>query len=296
MEAKSLREAPLVIVVGPTASGKTQVAIELALAFDGEIICADSRTVYKGMDIGTAKPSQEDQQKVPHWGLDLAEPDQRFTAVDFKSYAETKIQEIRKRGRIPFLVGGTGLYIDAVLFNYQFGEDADPELRSRLSALSASELKDYCEKNNITLPKNVKNKRHLIRAIEQNGVNSRRNAQPLSNSIIVGIATEKGVLEHRIVHRTEQLFNDGVVDEAIRLGKKYGWDGEALTGNIYRLVRLYLLGEIDEAGMKEKAIILDRQLAKKQLTWFKRNPFITWLPLSRVYDYVAEQLAKSSEA
>src|SRR5215216_6778680 len=115
MEAK-----PLITIVGPTASGKTSLAVELAEQFGGEIICADSRTVYRGMDIGTAKPSKADQKRVPHWGIDLVDPDQKFSAADFKVYANQKIKEIRARGHIPFLVGGTGLYVDAVIFDYQF--------------------------------------------------------------------------------------------------------------------------------------------------------------------------------
>ena len=101
---------PLVVIVGPTASGKSTLAIELAEQYGGEIICADSRTIYTGMDIGTAKPSAEDQARVPHWGLDLVQPGEPFSAADFKVYAEQKIADIRSRGRIPFLVGGTGLY------------------------------------------------------------------------------------------------------------------------------------------------------------------------------------------
>ena len=120
MAATNLDTTPLVVIAGPTASGKTALAIRLAERYDGEIICADSRTIYKGMDIGTAKPSAEEQARVPHWGLDIVEPGERFTVADFKAYAERKIQEIRERDRIPFLVGGTGLYIDAVIFDFQF--------------------------------------------------------------------------------------------------------------------------------------------------------------------------------
>ena len=115
MAPKSL-VLPLVVIVGPTASGKTALAIELAEQHNGEIICADSRTVYKYMDVGTAKPNQVEQARVPHWGIDLIEPGDYFSAADFKNYAVQKIEEIRGRGHIPFLTGGTGLYIDAVLF------------------------------------------------------------------------------------------------------------------------------------------------------------------------------------
>lgn len=283
---------PLVVIVGPTASGKTKLAVKLAKAFNGEIICADSRTIYKGMDIGTAKPSLEEQDGVPHWGLDLVSPGNRFTAADFKKFAEAKIDEVRSRGHVPFLVGGSGLYIDALLFNYQFGDNANETRRRQLEAMSIEKLLLYCIDNNIKLPENSKNKRYLIRAIEQGGVNDRRRQVPTSNSIIVGIATDKAILEQRIAHRTEQLFEDGVVEEAINLGKKYGWNNEAFTGNIYRVIHQCLKGSISEIEMREKAAVLDRRLVKKQLTWFKRNPFITWLPLKGAEEYIVKRLAK----
>jgi tRNA dimethylallyltransferase len=120
-----MRDLPLIVIVGPTASGKTSLAIDIAKQFGGEIICADSRTVYIGMDIGTAKPSRAEQAMVPHWALDLVEPGQRFTAADFKEYANKKIAEIRSRGNIPMIVGGTGLYVDGVIFDYKFGDDVE---------------------------------------------------------------------------------------------------------------------------------------------------------------------------
>mgnify|MGYP000503351333 FL=1 len=110
----------VIVILGPTGSGKTEVAIKIARAIGGEIISADSRAIYKGMDIGTMKPSMMERQGVPHFGLDLVEPDERFTVSDFKSYALEKITEIKKRGQIPIIVGGTGLYIDALVYDYQF--------------------------------------------------------------------------------------------------------------------------------------------------------------------------------
>jgi tRNA dimethylallyltransferase len=282
---------PLVVIVGPTASGKTILAIELAEQYGGEIICADSRTAYKGMDIGTAKPTAEEQARVPHWGLDLVEPGDRFSAADFKKYAEAKIEEIRARGRIPFLVGGTGLYVDGVLFDYQFGPRPDEVWRKELDSWTLSQLIDYCYKNNINLPENQDNKRYVIRAIEQGTVNHKRNDAPIDNSIIVGIATDRKVLRARIEHRAEQLFQDGVVEEAIRLGKKYGWDNEAMTGNIYPLVRRYLENELSFEEIKYKFTTLDWRLAKRQLTWLHRNPHIIWLSLEYAHGYISHALA-----
>lgn len=289
-------ERPLIVIVGPTASGKTSLAIELAEQFGGEIICADSRTVYRGMNIGTAKPTAEERLRVPHWGLDLVEPGERFTAADFQQYAFTKIAEIRARGRVPFLVGGTGLYVDAVVFDYQFGVDAEKATRETFEKMTIGELHNYCFEHSIPLPLNMYNKRYVIRAIEQNGINHKRNEAPEKNTIIVGIATERDILRTRIEHRAEQLFDDGVVDEAIMLGKKYGWDSEAMTGNIYPLVRQYIDEEFTLQEVQQKFVILDWRLAKRQLTWLRRNPHIVWKSLNEAEHYLFDELARSASS
>jgi len=282
---------PLIVVVGPTASGKSAVSLELAERYNGEIICADSRTIFTHMDIGTAKPSKADQARVPHWGLDLIEPGVVFTAANFKKYAEEKIADIRARGKVPFLVGGSGLYVDAVIFDYQFGPTADPRWRAELESMSLSELHKYCIENNVILPENDQNKRYVIRAIEQKNINRERLTQPIDNTIIVGITTEKSELHARIAQRAEQLFDDGMIEEATELGQKYGWESEAMTGNIYRLVYRYLNGELNKAELKDRFIISDRQLAKRQLTWLKRNQYIHWLSRDDAHTYIAQHLA-----
>lgn len=283
-------EPPLVVIVGPTASGKTTLAIELAEQFGGEIICADSRTIFKGMDIGTAKPTLEERQIVPHWGLDLVEPNERFTVADFQQYAVDKIADIRHRGKIPFLVGGTGLYVDAVILDYQFGPDADLTTRQQFAEMSLSELQEYCNKNDIKLPENSSNKRYVIRSIEQNMINNRRRDIPISNSIIVGIATEREILRAKIERRIEQLFASGVVEEAKILGNKYGWNSEAMTANIYRLIYQYEIGEISYDELQRQAETKDWQLAKRQLTWLKRNKSITWLSLDDASSFLKGHL------
>ncbi len=286
----SRSEPPLVVIVGPTASGKTALAIELAEQYGGEIICADSRTIYKGMDIGTAKPSPEERAEVPHWGLDLVDPGERFTAVDFQQYAYQKIAEIRSRGRVPFIVGGTGLYVDGVLFEYQFGGGFDKNLRKELEKLDTRQLHEYCNIHNILLPENHQNRRHLIRAIEQKSINTKRRYQPLKNTIVVGVATNREILRSRIAKRIEQMLANGVVDEAIKLGKKYGWDNEAMTGNIYPLVRLYLDNQLTHDDLVDKNTTNDWQLVKRQMTWFRRNPHIYWGDGEHIRGYVASIL------
>jgi len=282
---------PLIVITGPTASGKTSLAIKLARRFNGEIICADSRTIYKDIDIGTAKPSAIEQEAVPHWGLDLVEPGEYYSVADFKKYVDNKISEIRERGHTPFLVGGTGLYIDSVVFDYQFGSPANNEMRRKLQHMTIEQLQKYCNDNGILLPENKTNKRYLIRTIEnKNSKPSKRN-KPLSETIIVGITTNKDVLRKRITKRAEQLLNDGVVNEAKVLGEKYGWDSEAMKSNIYPLVRLYLSKDISLNELKNKFITLDWRLAKRQLTWMRRNNFIHWLSLNDSEVYLSNYLA-----
>lgn len=282
---------PLVVITGPTASGKTSLAIKIAKKFNGEIISADSRAIYIGADIGTAKPTREEQATIPHWGIDLVVPGKYFSVADYKQYADQKITEIRSRGHIPILVGGTGLYIDSVLFNYQFGKKASKFLRFLLQRMTVGALQAYCRKHNIILPENSKNKRYLIRSIEKAGSTCSKSDLPLSTSIIVGITTKKPELRARIDSRADSFFADNVIDEAMKLGKKYGWKNEAMKSNIYPLIRQYKESQITLDEAKSKFSIADWRLAKRQLTWMRRNLFIHWLSLYDAEKYICEQLA-----
>jgi tRNA dimethylallyltransferase len=286
------KKYPLVVIVGPTASGKSSLAVDLAERFDGEIICADSRSVYIGADIGTAKPSKADLARVVHHGIDIVGPGGRFTAANFKDYANKKIEDIRSRGKIPFLVGGTGLYIDAVIFDFSFVNVVNIEKRQELEKLPLEELYSYCIKNNITLPENYKNKRYVISAIERFGKKPQKLLTPVEDCIVVGIATDKVELLNRIKTRSEQFFDNNVVNESIRLANDYGWNSEIMKSNIYKLTKDYLDGVIDLSELKQKNIKADLKLVKKQLTWFKRNKFIEWLTLEPAYDFLSFELAK----
>ncbi|MDK2899449.1 MAG: tRNA dimethylallyltransferase [Patescibacteria group bacterium] len=285
---------PLIVIAGPTASGKTSLAINIAKEVGGEIICADSRTVYKGMDIGTAKPTKLEQELIPHWGLDLVNPDEHFSVADFKKYAIEKIDEIRSRGNIPFMVGGTGLYIDSVILDYKFCNKIDKTKRKLLESMTLGQLCNYCNNNNIPLPENSSNKRYVVNAIERNGIIPLRRETPINDVIIVGITTEKETLMNRIKLRIGQLLNDGVIDEALSLSKLYGWDNEALKSNAYIVIHDYLLGDISKDDIVSKLATVDWRLAKRQLTWLRRNNFIHWGSIDDLKVYVLNQLAKHS--
>ncbi len=284
-------DLPLIVITGPTASGKTALAIKLAKKYNGEIICADSRTVYKGMDIGTAKPTHEERAEVPHWGLDLIEPGESYSAAQFKEYATQKIVEIRDRGHIPFLVGGTGLYIDGVVFDFQFADPVNSTTRRQLEQMNIAELHDYCHKNNISLPENKYNTRYVIRAIERRGQYNTAKKKPEANTFVVGIATKTEKLRARIEKRAEQLFSDNVVEEATKLGKIYGWDNEAMTGNVYALTRKYIRGEINNKDLQQQFIHSDWNLARRQMTWLRRNPHLLWCDRNAAEHYLSQVIA-----
>lgn len=284
---------PLVVIVGPTASGKTGLALDIAQNYNGEIIAADSRTVYKGLDIGTAKPTTEEQAHIPHHLIDVVTPDQPFTLGDFQQQARSAIADIRSRGRLPILVGGTGLYVDSIIFDYQLGEPSDPVRRAELEEESTESLHLMIKNQHLELPKNQKNKRHLIRVLEQRKINNNRQNKPIDQCIIVGIATRKEVLESRIRQRAEEMFAHGVIEEGVLAAQKYGWDTEAMSGNIYRVVRAVIEGSMTKAQAIDRFVILDRQLAKRQRTWFRRNSFIVWKSLEEAGEYLAGELDRA---
>lgn len=237
-------QQPLIAIVGQTASGKTAAAIEVAKRCNGEIICADSRTIYKHMNIGTAKPTHEEQAGIPHYLLDVVEPNERYTVAQFKQAANELIDDIRSRGKLPIMVGGTGLYIDSVLFDYQFaGFNAD---------------------------RDPMNPRHT-KATD----NSDRQ-QMRDDAMVFGIQVDKDVLEQRIEKRIEQMVADGLENEVKQLAVDYGWDAPGLQAPAYKAFHEYIVGtsSLDEAKAAFKRN--DIQLAKRQRTWFKRNDRIQW--------------------
>lgn len=280
-------KSPLLVIVGETASGKSALAIKLAERFGGAVICADSRTVYKDMDIGTAKPSQADRTKVPHYGLDLVSPDEPFTAADFKDYADRTLARIADQDKLPVLVGGTGLYVDAVLYDYSFRSPPEPELRQQLSAMTVGQLQERLAGQGIPLPENAQNPRHLIRAIETGGQVGE--AGPLrANTLILGLSSDREMLRRRIEDRVEAMVAEGFIVEVTRLAETYGWEAPAMQAPGYKAFRQYLEGTASMEEARALFIKNDMNLAKRQRTWFRRNKSIHWLPTGEEYEKSVE--------
>ena len=267
---------PLIVLLGPTASGKTTLSLQLAQQFDGEIIAADSRTIYRNMDLGTAKPTKAEQRLVPHHLLDILDPDQPFSVARFQDLAGQAIADIAGRGKLPMLVGGSGLYIDSVIYGFTFRGAADPQLRAELEDLPVDELQQRLAERSIPLPANDRNPRHLVRALETGGeLPSRQPLRP--NTLVIGLSVEKEQLEANIRERADAGLRAGLVDEARGLAGQYGWDAPGLQAPAYQAVRTYLEGgaSLDEA--REQLIRSELQYTKRQKTWFKRDPNISWI-------------------
>ncbi len=274
--ATAAQKPELVVIVGPTASGKSDLALKIAQEFDGEIIAADSRTVYIGMDIGTAKPSKEEQKLVPHWGLDLVEPGQTFSAFEFKKYAQAKIKDIQKRDKLPILVGGTGLYVDSVLFDFGFVDSVGSRQRQELEHLSTPQLQDIIKERNYPMPENYRNRRHLIRTIEREGQTGSKSSIK-DNVLLIGIMPESQILKKRIQQRVPNYFDKGLLNETRNLQNEYGEEALQRTQGIAYIASLKTLnGELDQAQAIELIQDLEWQYARRQRTWFKRNKFIRW--------------------
>lgn len=264
----------LLAIVGPTASGKTSLSIKIAKKYGGEIIAADSRTVYKYLDIGTAKPTPQEQSGIRHWGLDLVGPGQRYSVVRYKEYATKTIKNIQDRGKLPILVGGSGLYIDAVLYDYQFAPE-NLEYRAELERYGNIELQKMIKEKGLIMPENINNKRYLIRTLEKGTVVSKK-SNLLKSSVVIGINPPKEILVERIEKRAYQMIKQGVINEIINAYKLYDIDSEALSGGIYKSFRPFIDGNLSQDDAIINFVASDLKLVKKQITWFKRNADIIW--------------------
>ncbi len=267
---------PLLVIVGETASGKTELSLKLAHRFGGEIICADSWTVRKEVNIGTAKPTPEERAAIPHHLLDVVEPCEDFTAAVFKRLANDAIRDIAGRGRLPIMVGGTGLYVDGVIYDFDFLPAGDRAEREELNRLSIAKLLERIEYSKIDLGGvDTRNKRRLIRLIETKG--RRPGRAPLrDNTFMIGLKTPREEIERRIVKRLDDMLASGLEDEVRALADRYGWDCEALKGIGYAQWKPYFSGGQSLPETRTKIIKATFEYAKRQRTWFRRNKSIHW--------------------
>lgn len=298
----------LIAILGPTASGKTALGIEIAKQFGGEVISVDARMIYKGMDVGTAKPEGEwkigeiemggriDQlfgarkeffvEGVPHWGIDLVDPDQDYSVAQFKAYAEKKIAEIVKRKHVPILVGGTGLWLSAVIDNLDLSSTpADEKLRAELEEKSLGDLFHEYKKLDPIGAEQIDrdNKRRLVRALEVTLLTGKPFSQLQTrgvskyNVLQIGLSVERNVLYERINDRVDEMIAHELVTEVRSLKQKYSCAIESMTGIGYRQVCEFLEGRSSLKEAIEEIKKDTRHYAKRQMTWFKRDERIEWV-------------------
>lgn len=300
---------PLVILTGPTAVGKTKASIGLAKAIGGEIISADSMQVYKQMDIGSAKIKPSEMEGVPHYLVDILEPDEEFHVVLFQQMAKQAIQKIYEKGKIPILVGGTGFYIQAVLYDIDFSEnEKDTSYREELEKLAQTKgaeylhdlLREVDEKSAQDIHAN--NVKRVIRALEyfhqtgekisEHNEEQRKKVSPYNFSYFV-LNDERAHLYEKINLRVDQMINEGLVSEVQSLKEKgYTRDMVSMQGLGYKEMLDYL---DNKCSLEEAVEIIKRDtrhFAKRQITWFKRESGVTWID-KKEYEYNEERILKA---
>lgn len=281
---------PILFIVGETATGKTDLAIHLALKHNAEIVSADSWVVRKNVDIGTAKPSKQQLKSIKHHMIDIIGAEEAYSAARYKKEAEAAILNIAQKGKLPIVVGGTGLYIDALLYDFSFLPPADSKTREYLNVKSLNELIEQAKSAGLALGSiDTRNKRRVIRLIETNGgVAERKPLRP--NTYILGLTLNEIDREVRIVSRVDNMLSRGLELEVERLYLRYGWDCEALKGIGYSEWRLYFEGKQTIEITRQRIVKDTLSLAKRQRTWFKRNKSIHWYATTVNYSDIDEKV------
>lgn len=279
-----MNKPKVVAVVGTNASGKSALGIRLAKQFEGEIISADSRQVFRGLDLGSGKVTTEEMQGVPHYLIDVREPGEFFSMADFQKMSYEKIEEIRARKHLPMIVGGTGLYVDSVLDGYLFS-DQEPDLayRAELEKLTTPAL--YAKLVTLVPDVNVEknNRNRVMRMLERihDGDNAVPSKQARYDSLRLGVSWERDVLAKRIDERIRMRLEQGMIEEVQELlDSGVSRDFLLGLGLEYRYITQYLIGEIpDRDDMLAQLAHAIKKFAKRQMTWFRRNPDIIWLDM-----------------
>jgi len=307
MTAETASEPLLVVILGPTASGKSSLAIKLASDFAGEIISCDSVALYRHFEIGTAKPSRHERDLIPHHLIDVAEPDETFTAGEFSRQARNVIADIVSRGKLPIVVGGTGLYLRALLLGLFPGPQRSEELRERLRERSIARGSGHLHRVLRRLDSSAAGNIHpndqpkLIRAIEvclaargrMTELWQQRGRDPLQGYTVlrIGLNPPRPELYLRINARAQKMFDNGLVEETKSLLERFGPQKNvtALDSLGYRQAGQYLGGELSLADALAAAQQGHRNYAKRQMTWFRREPDVHWLEGFGDDDHIAEQ-------
>ncbi len=285
---------PVVYVIGgPTATGKSKLAVELAKRVGGEVISADSMQIYKDMNIGTAKITEDEMQGIKHYMIDYVSPEERYSVSNFKKDAEKSIEEIIDKGKIPIIVGGTGLYIDSLIYGIEFqDEKIDIEYREKLNKIAEKDgLEKLYEKAKNIDPQAMKkisinDKKRIIRVLEiyhktgktktQQEEESRKK-EVKYNYKVFAITMPREKLYERVEKRVDNMISQGLIEEVQGILKKYKKFPTAMQGLGYKEVVEYLENELTKEEMIEKIKKETRHYAKRQLTWFKKNKETIWL-------------------
>ena len=281
----------LVAIVGPNASGKSSLGVELALAFGAEIVSADSRQVFRGLDLGSGKITLEGMRGVRHHLLDVAEPGEFFSMADFQRLAYRAIDDIIARGRLPMLVGGTGLYVESVVKGYELS-DKMPDLayRDELEKLTTPELYEMLISKLPDIEIDRKNRNRVMRVLEKlhDGDDAAPAFSPRYDTLTIGVGWDRETLKKRIDERLTRRSAEGMIDE-VRILRANGVSDEFLLklGLEYRYITQYLTGEwASEDEMLSELSLAIKRFAKRQMTWFKRDKSIKWLDMGG--DYLSE--------
>ena len=289
MEESIKNEKPKIVVIcGPTASGKTALGIQVAQQANGEIISSDSMQIYKDMDIGTAKPTEEERAQAVHHLVDFVSPDERYSVADFKKDATEKIEDILSRGKLPIIVGGTGLYVNSLIHNIEYKEEiTDIEYRNELEKVDLETLYKQAQEIDPEAAAKVSanDRKRITRILEIYHTTGKTKTQMEAESRqevkydykIFVLTPERDKLYERINLRVDLMMQAGLVDEVRELLKKYKEFPTAMQGLGYKEVKEYLDGEITEEEMIEKIKQESRHYAKRQLTWFRQYKDATWL-------------------
>ncbi len=266
----------ILVVLGPTCVGKTNLSIDLAKKYNGEIINADSMQVYRGLDIGTAKITEEEKDNIPHHLFDIKEVTDNYTVYDYQKDARNIINKVLSRNKVPIIVGGTGLYIKAALYNYDFAAENHKDY----SSLSINEIIDKIKKYNIATNVDFNNRRRLERLLsklENNTYNSNKSDKLLYNDVyFIGLTTDRETLYKRINKRVIDMFNNGLVDEVKHYINDYQNSKALQTGIGYKEVVEYLKGNISKEECIELIQKNSRHYAKRQYTFFNNQLPVKW--------------------